>query len=364
MESPDADPGEWEYEYDTHETEVFLVDLDLTSANRNFKSTTANRHKRLLDVNSKPAARKRQKVSNNAKRLQPRAADTPSRGVRDHDAEDQNGNSVTPNQEILRTNDVHAEEEGLAQHGLQLLDPHTSNPIVSYRGQLHSCAWIDTVGTTMFFSEPRDTPLYDPEISTSAFDLIGTSRIKLVGREAHVTPTAQTGQDRATSSANEQLERPGQSLGTIKRSNAKLNADLRKQANFLEQLMNIKKNRGEQDNVHVIMNSDVAACVAEGKLKHNTRGRAQQIDELNKRVVRGDAEALHKLEQIYSGQDLGDSDNDDGQINFAAASVHGPSSLHYRTANEPDAEFEEDSIKSPRVIGTASPSSESPSPTV
>ena len=86
------------------------------------------------------------------------------------------------------------------------------------------------VGTTMFFSQPRDTPLYDPEISTIDFDMIGMSRIKLVGREAKVTPIPQNVEEKAQDTTP---ERPGRSLGTIRHSNAKLNAETRKQANYL-----------------------------------------------------------------------------------------------------------------------------------
>lgn len=209
----------------------------------------------------------------------------------------------------------------------------------------------------MFFSQPRDTPLYDPEISTNEFDMIGMSRIKLVGREAKVTPIPQQVKTKAQGASP---ERPGQSLGTIKRSNAKMNADLRKQANFLEQLMNIKKNRGEQDNVHIVMNSKIAKSVADGKLKFNTQRRGEQIEELNRKVVRGDAEALRKLEQIYLGQDNNDSDDD---VQIAGKDVETPMRLRRRPIPrvfESDTEFEDD--QQPKIIGTASPSPDIPHP--
>lgn len=162
----------------------------------------------------------------------------------------------------------------------------------------------------MFFSQAKETPLYDPEISTSDYDMIGTSRIRLVGNPIKITPKAQTAAatslTRTLSSYQDQPfdvpDKPGKSLGTIRRSSAKVNADLRKQANFLEQLMNVKRNRGEKDNVHVIMNSKLSKTVAAGKLKFTTQRREEEIDQLNRRIVRGDGEALRKLEQIYSGQ--------------------------------------------------------------
>ena len=46
-----------------------------------------------------------------------------------------------------------------------------------------SLTWHNLIGTNMFFSPPQDMPLIDPEMVTPNFDLIGTSRIKLVGND-------------------------------------------------------------------------------------------------------------------------------------------------------------------------------------
>lgn len=159
------------------------------------------------------------------------------------------------------------------------------------------------IGTTMFFSEPGDAALYDPDISTDQFDLIGTSRIKLVGNLVKVTPLPQREGSAPEASS-------GKSLGTITSTNSKTNADRRKQAAFLEQLMNVKKNKGEHDNVSVLMNTKISKLAASGKLRLNTQRRGEEIDTLNQRVVRGDAEALQKLEAIYSGRDAEDSDDE------------------------------------------------------
>ncbi|KAK5946775.1 hypothetical protein PMZ80_000918 [Knufia obscura] len=331
---------EWEYEYDQNDTEVFLVDLDLTTVNRTLRSTTENRNKRLLDLPDK-SAKKMQKTSAKNKKAKPGPPNT---------------EAVAASQEPSAAVEDGSRDEDAQENGVQLLDLHTSNPIISHQGQVYSCTWTDMIGTTMFFSQPRDTPLYDPEISTSDFDMIGMSRIKLVGREAKVTPIPQSAREKAPDASP---ERPGRSLGTIRHGNAKLNAEVRKQANFLEQLMNIKKNRGGEDNVHVAMNSKIAKSVADGKLKFNTQRRGEQIEELNRKVVRGDAEALKKLEQIYLGQHNEDSDDD--------VQVAGETPMRLRRrlppqVDESDAEFEEDNQHQMRIVGTASPSSGSPTP--
>lgn len=313
----------------------------MTTVNRTLRATTENRNKRLADLPAKSAAKKKQKTSVRGKQALPGTPNAEGNGT------PQDVSTVTASQEPSATVEDPSKDEDAQRDGVQVLDLHTRNPIISHKGQVFSCTWTDMIGTTMFFSQPRDTLLYDPEISTNDFDMIGMSRIKLVGREAKVTPISQNAKETASS------ERPGQSLGTIRRSNAKVNADLRKQANFLEQLMNIKKNRGEEDNVHVVMNNKIAKSIAEDKLKFNTQRRGEQIEELNRKVVRGDAEALRKLEQIYLGRDTEDSDDD---VQAADGVFETPMRLRRRAAPPAvgsDAEFEYDQ---PRIIGTASPS--------
>ena len=152
------------------------------------------------------------------------------------------------------------------------------------------------IGTTMFFTQPQEMPIHEPEISSSEHDMIGTSRIKLVGTAAKVNPKENSNNV------------SGKSLGTIRRTNAKLNSDLRKQANFLEQLMNIKKNRGENDNVHIAKNDKISKAVSAGKM--NLHGRQMEIEKLNRKAVKGDAEALRTLERIYLQHHSEDLDGD------------------------------------------------------
>lgn len=289
---------------------MFLVDLDLTTVNRTIRTTSAHRGKRTLDKPDSFKA-KRQKTGKQAdKSAEGGLQDPVNPGNQEASQEAPNGNGTTK-RDGLQDNASNVSDENESQdQSLQLLDLHTGNPIVSYQGNIFSCSWTDMIGTTMFFSDHRDTPLYDPELVTDELDMMGTSRIKLVGHLAKTTPIKQPVQGDEPGSSTAIDVDSGVSLGGIRSSNAKRNADLRKQANFLEQLMNVKKNRGEEDNVRIVMNSKIAAVEAAGKLHLNTQRRGEEIEELNKKVVRGDAEALRKLEQIYLGQDAEDSDDD------------------------------------------------------
>lgn len=252
------------------------MDLDLTTINRPIKSMTESRHKRLKDI-EKPGAKRRKVAAASNK------DDTPQSPRIGDDA-------LSP--ELVQPV-VNGSNE---KRQVQMLDIDTANPVVAYQGQIYSCNWLDLLGTTMFFSKPQQTTI-EPQVSHNDLDLLGTSRIKLVGTAAKVTPNQQ-------SASGKQPERPGQSLGTIRSSNAKTNADLRKQANFLDQLMTVKKNRGEVDNVRVAMNEKISAVVGGGN-NVPTPAQRMEIDELNRRVVKGDANALRKLERMVlaSGND-------------------------------------------------------------
>lgn len=164
------------------------------------------------------------------------------------------------------------------------------------------------VGTNMFFIEHQDTPLFDPELATDEYDLVGTSRIKLVGQQATLKPKAAAAPSEGSAS-NKKVEPAGKSLGTIRRNNAHLNIALRKQANFLEQLMSIKKDRGELDSVRVVVNAKTVRAVESG-MSFDSGKQREEIERLNAKVVKGDKEAYDTLEDMYCGRDSDESDED------------------------------------------------------
>lgn len=305
---------------------------------RAFKTTGTDRGKRLVDLPDKRNTKK-------PKILNP---EEPTPVV--------NNEAADPTPDV-NTEDG-PEDVPATQYGIHFLDLHTGNPIVSFKGDAYSCTWTDMIGTNMFFSQPKETPLYDPEISTNDFDMIGISQIKLVGNPIKVTPIPQNAaaSTAKTWTRNEAPTTPlqsGKSLGTIRRSNAKVNADLRKQANFLEQLMNIKKNRGERDNVHVVMNSKISKAAAAGKLKFRTKKKQEEIDELNRRIVRGDGEALRKLENMYSGRD---EDSDDyASADEEAVEAAGQVKDHQVPNVDLDGELDSP-VAQPEITSTTGPS--------
>lgn len=204
---------------------------------------------------------------------------------------------------------------------IQVLELHGSSPIISYHNQIYSCSWADMIGTDMFFA--KSTVAADDQSRSSMGDaqLIGTSRIKIIGQKTRLTKRA--GKKCAQTAELNQMQNQGQddpdeyhpakadgkSLGDIRTTSALVNVGIKRQAAFLEKMMDVKRLKGESDNVRTVFTSKPQGQKMKDQPAVESRfsatpgeGRpmAEEIEELNKRVVRGDAAALMRLQDIYS----------------------------------------------------------------
>jgi hypothetical protein len=184
----------------------------------------------------------------------------------------------------------------------QILDLNSNNPIISYYDQLYSCIWTDMVGTNMFFSQPDSSAQTQALHSTAEYDLLATSRIKLVGHPITTKKTVQKKRARSEESDGTPSEAvqakegspEAQSLGSLPHRNPKANAQIRKQAAFLERLMSIKDGRGEADAVRTYVDEDIASHSQLNDLTSAT------LKELNGRVIKGDADAITETREAYA----------------------------------------------------------------
>jgi len=74
---------------------------------------------------------------------------------------------------------------------VQILDLHSANPLVRYKDSLYSCTWTTDHGSQFFVSTPGTVP--GPLRKGRAVDVVGLSRVRLLGREAKVKLKAQRG---------------------------------------------------------------------------------------------------------------------------------------------------------------------------
>jgi TFIIIC subunit triple barrel domain len=204
---------------------------------------------------------------------------------------------------------------------IQILDLHGQNPVISYQNQIYHCTWSDLIGTAMYFTKAEAGVEEEAVLSTSDVHLINTSRVKLIGQKAKLVGKPrrkrrrQVEEDSSEAILAEDIHDQdlsvvtGKSLGEIRTSNPKINADIKRQAKFLEKLMDVKRARGESDNVRTVFSrkSGRPRIIQPREIEDEEVRRrsefpstANEIEELNRRVVRGDANALGRLQDIYA----------------------------------------------------------------
>ncbi|KAL2422041.1 hypothetical protein ABEF95_007060 [Exophiala dermatitidis] len=353
--SSEDDEDEYEYEYDDNETETFYVDLDLSSLNSTIKPNVSGDPKPLI-----PSKRPREHSEQ-----QTPDPDAPTPHTPGPVDVEENGEGLvdqgtgtgagTPSMHARDTIEEDDNDGGPEFSGnVQILDLDTSNPIISYRDHVYSCTWTDMVGTNMFFTAPRRRANHTGTTlqSTDDYDLIGMSRIKLVGNRATMTKKSKRTQAENAREESETLdgeEPDGRSLGDIHRTNPQHNMQMKKQAMFLEKLMDVKQRRGETDAVRAYVDDKIASADYQ-KLPQTVQ---PELGELNRRLVRGDGEALSRLQQIYSSQTAEKRDTEGGHIP--------PEDVPRQEDGRPDNEALNDAPNSttlshsPEICGTPTP---------
>lgn len=263
------------------------MDLDLSSVNNTRKSSTTGVPKPIRTVNRKKTNTARRTPDQDEHQTKPIAQ--------------QEGEEDNPSPAQVQ----HREDDDLSPINpspVQVLDFHTSNPIISYHDQIYSCAWTDMIGTTMFFAQPGFADQIQAVYTTEHFDVLGLSRIKLVGHRADVKKTTlkrSRPEDDAISPSNNVQSAVGRPSGALFHTNPKVQAQTKKQAGFLERLMEIKAERGETDTVRAYVDQRTAS----GKSLRLSEASHAEVNQLNQRLVHGDAEALARLQEIYSQSD-------------------------------------------------------------
>ncbi|KAK0266983.1 hypothetical protein LTR35_016651 [Friedmanniomyces endolithicus] len=223
------DQSGWEYEYDPHETEDLYFTIDLTT--------------------HVPGAIPTQLVPRNGKRT-PKAPESRPTG------------DSAPGH-------VDFDAEPRPMGTLQLLDLHSTDPLVRFEDSVYSCNWHTDLGTQIFVGQRGG--ISQPVRPGHVLDVIGTSQTRLLGRPVKLflrndriddTPkiSPQDPADIPDSGPKETLAatlppsdlsdlRPGQQL-VIPLDAIKDPRQLA-QASFLERLSTIKLQKGELDIIPV-----------------------------------------------------------------------------------------------------------------
>ncbi|KAI1625239.1 hypothetical protein EDD37DRAFT_381295 [Exophiala viscosa] len=283
---------EYEYEYDETQTETFLVDLDLSSLQSNLKTNVPGAPKPVT-----PGKRRRSgAVAQTPEPAGP--TPNPSGTPEDHSPSATEGQG-TP------AHDAEDSDQGALpiMTKAQILGLDTTNPIISYQDRVYSCMWTDMIGSNMFLAQPGLIDSGEILHSADDFDLIGTSRIKLVGERTNLVKKKPSASEENTIEEDEHrqpTEAPktsnGGSLRDIRTPNPKVAAQIKRQASFLENLMDIKRRRGEGDSVRAL-DDEKSASNGTSELHNTTHS---EFEEPNRKVDDGENEARAGLQGIYS----------------------------------------------------------------
>ncbi|KAH8726515.1 hypothetical protein GQ44DRAFT_726083 [Phaeosphaeriaceae sp. PMI808] len=155
----DKDDVEWEFEYESTETEDFYIPLDLSNVPSSQVPTNPERRP------GHPTLLKSRLRALNATRGQ--GLDT---------------TIETPNA-----------REAATIGEIQISGLHTKNPLIMYNDQLLSCHWTSAIGTDMLFSKPRDrSDSPQPLRSLPSVDLMALGTAKLIAKVGRLRPHDET----------------------------------------------------------------------------------------------------------------------------------------------------------------------------
>ncbi|KAL4785808.1 TFIIIC subunit-domain-containing protein [Aspergillus varians] len=286
---PGDEDSDWEYEYHDTETETFFLNLDLTTHNGPIRA--------------------------------PRRGNDPSTSMSTSTAATAN---PTPAPSRLDDQDLtvaNSETDNSSADRVQILGLHTHNPIISYQNQIFSGSWADQIGTELFFARPdiESSEIDDPKTTSTSiiplkhtedFDLVSANSVKILGRKATLIsssgPAAAPEQREPSSSAqvSSTLDKPGLVYKPVHQSN---------QGQFLNQLQDLKKRKGEMDTVRTVFSVARQRPNLEDRLRGwiQTEEQLAMIQQLNNRAGEGDFNAVRELENIYAqlgSQDAGPSE--------------------------------------------------------
>jgi len=175
--------------------------------------------------------------------------ESPAAQVQSSDDEDKEGNREQARRKKKGAAQLNAETANAGAE-VRIIDLHTNNPLVSYKNQIYSCKWAENIGTELLFTPHDDNnPLPNLKTLPGDVDLLAASSARLVSTKAELQR-----KDGAPEQSHPRPEVDFSSLHPVlARKVGKRAAPVRKeQGAFLDSLIKIKRDKGEEDHVTVI----------------------------------------------------------------------------------------------------------------
>lgn len=200
---------------------------------------------------------------------------------------------------------------------IQIMELHSDNPLVLYGNQIFSCEWADMIGTDMHFTRREvdtdggnvDESSDNNHISNNSnnadpsflkhgtnYSLIAANRIKIIGRKVNLISTTDQTQQRAVPSSTA-ANTETQQQQTQQQAEAGGLTGKTSQVRFLQELMDIKRAKGETD---MLLSKKRGRRFDEKVTRWaQTEERLNTIHQLNRDALTGDHNAVKKLEELY-----------------------------------------------------------------
>ncbi|KAK0387444.1 hypothetical protein NLU13_5756 [Sarocladium strictum] len=265
------DQEEWEYEYSTTETETFYLTLDLSHPDFVDRREKFANYSRGGYYKAKPV-----------KSFEKSDVDkTSGRTDRDHgvyageddDDDDNDDDHMHEAEDADEEASQRRREKGKAvdrgppgtggeveedhnelREDIQILDLHSPHPLILYRGRVFEGDWAEMIGTEIILTKRDGTDMAsNPALPAlrnleDGIDLLAASASKILTREKVIKPIISTDQ-----AERQQALEDVKKEWSIRIPLAKKDKEGEKgeQARFLENLMALKKKKGETDNVTV-----------------------------------------------------------------------------------------------------------------
>lgn len=170
-----------------------------------------------------------------------------------------------------------AEEADFNDHQVQILELHSENPIISYKGRVYSGRWSQNVGTELLMTRHDDyNPLPALQHLDNDVDLLAASCSRITVEEMEIKPKEGVANQWRQRDANDSSKSnaPVSVVPVPERWATKERID---QGNFLANLIALKKRKGETDEVTVI---------AKGMDPRNDHNRNRKLKQKEKQNLR------------------------------------------------------------------------------
>ncbi|KAF7544409.1 hypothetical protein G7Z17_g9963 [Cylindrodendrum hubeiense] len=241
---------EWEYEYSTTETETYYLTLELSYPEFKDRQSRVVHHSRggyyknWLDQNP---ARVTSGLENEVDN------DNDDEPLPEPEADDDEpeidpelldkGKSVDRGEGDGGDENNKAQEDDERTEDIQILELHSKNPIISYKGRVFEGQWAEVIGTeAIFATRDNEDPLPALRHLEKNLDLLGASASRILTTERVLKPKIRTEDPLAEIREEWNIRIPVGKDRTGERA---------QQTRFLENLIALKKKKGETDQVTV-----------------------------------------------------------------------------------------------------------------